>query len=60
MLAQRFRLSRLFSFLHPLTIVMGTLIALNSARWSTLGRGTSWKGRTYSVEDGYLLHRRSE
>lgn len=60
MLAQRFRQSRLLSFLHPLTVAMGTLIALNSVRWNILGGGTSWKGRTYSVEDGYLLHRHSE
>jgi len=59
MQAQHFRQSRLFSFLHPLTIIMGGLLALNSIRWATFGGGTSWKGRTYSKEDGYLAHRRS-
>ncbi len=60
MLAQRFRQSRLFSLLHPLTVAMGALMALNSVRWSTFGGGPTWKGRAYSVEDGSLLHRQSE
>lgn len=60
MLSLGFRQSLRFSFLHPLTVVVGLGVVLNSARLSIFGTGTTWKGRTYSLEEGYLLHRHPE
>jgi chlorobactene glucosyltransferase len=54
LLALRFtrsqRLLTLFlCLLHPLTIVLGCLILLNSIRWHYRKLGTEWKGRHYRV-----------
>lgn len=35
--------------LHPLTIILGCLILLNSIRWYYRKLGTEWKGRCYRV-----------
>ncbi len=54
LLAARFTRSQkamalLLCFLHPLAIVFGCLILLNSMRWYYRKRGTEWKGRYYSA-----------
>jgi chlorobactene glucosyltransferase len=48
-LAVRFRTSWLGVMLHPVGMVLMTLIGLNSWRLSR-GRGVVWKGRTYRPE----------
>jgi chlorobactene glucosyltransferase len=35
-------------FLHPVAIILGSMILLNSIRWHYRKRGTGWKGRYYS------------
>ena len=47
LLARRFRMSYAVAFLHPLTILIGVLISLNSVRWTLTGHGVLWKGRCY-------------
>lgn len=42
------RLALLLCFLHPVTIILGCLILLNSMRWHYRKRGTAWKGRYYA------------
>lgn len=41
-------LALLLCFLHPVAIILGCLILLNSMRWHYRKRGTAWKGRYYS------------
>lgn len=40
-------LTLLLCFLHPVSIILGCLILLNSIRWHYRKRGTEWKGRYY-------------
>ncbi|HZR40726.1 MAG TPA: glycosyltransferase [Ktedonobacteraceae bacterium] len=40
-------LTLLLCFLHPVAILLGCLILLNSMRWHYRKRGTEWKGRYY-------------
>jgi len=40
-------LTLFFCFLHPIAVVLGCLILLNSIRWHYRKRGTEWKGRYY-------------
>jgi chlorobactene glucosyltransferase len=40
-------LTLLHCFLHPITILLGCLILLNSIRWHYRKQGTVWKGRYY-------------
>jgi chlorobactene glucosyltransferase len=40
-------LTLLLCFLHPVAILLGSLILLNSIRWHYRRRGTEWKGRYY-------------
>jgi len=54
--AERFRMSPLFALLHPLTILMGALIAVHSVWCSLLGPGVLWKGRSYQF-GGRILWR---
>jgi len=51
-LAHRFRMSYAMAFLHPLTVLVGVLISLNSIRWTLTGQGVIWKGRRYRFESG--------
>jgi chlorobactene glucosyltransferase len=39
-------------FFHPVAVVLGCLILLNSIRWHYRKRGTEWKGRYYPLQDG--------
>ncbi len=41
-------LALLLCFLHPVAIMLGCLILLNSMRWHYRKLGTAWKGRYYS------------
>lgn len=41
-------LTLLLCFLHPVAILLGCLILLNSIRWHYRKLGTEWKGRYYS------------
>ncbi|HLG61723.1 MAG TPA: glycosyltransferase [Ktedonosporobacter sp.] len=41
-------LALLLCFLHPVAIILGCLILLNSMHWHYRKRGTAWKGRYYS------------
>lgn len=41
-------LALVLCFLHPVAIILGCLILLNSMRWHYRKRGTAWKGRYYS------------
>ncbi|MCI0473606.1 MAG: hypothetical protein L0Y76_08495, partial [Ignavibacteria bacterium] len=43
-----FRLNLISILLHPVSIFIISLIAFNSWRWNVLGKGSKWKGRTYS------------
>ena len=43
----------LFCFLHPLAVLLGCLILLNSMRWYYRKAGTEWKGRYYAVEKSH-------
>jgi len=47
LLARRFRMSCAMAFLHPLTVLVGMLISLNSVYWSLTDHGVLWKGRRY-------------
>jgi hypothetical protein len=40
-------LSLLLCFLHPIAILLGCLILLNSMRWHYRKVGIAWKGRYY-------------
>ncbi|HEX6484960.1 MAG TPA: glycosyltransferase [Ktedonobacteraceae bacterium] len=40
-------LTLLLCFLHPVTVILGCLILLNSIRWHYRKLGTEWKGRYY-------------
>jgi chlorobactene glucosyltransferase len=44
-------LTLLFCFLHPATILLGSLILLNSIRWYYRKLGTEWKGRYYPSQE---------
>jgi chlorobactene glucosyltransferase len=37
----------LLCFLHPISILLGNLLLLNSIRWHYRRKGTEWKGRQY-------------
>lgn len=41
-------LTLLLCFLHPIAIILGCLVLLNSMRWYYRRVGTEWKGRFYS------------
>jgi hypothetical protein len=43
-----FRLNFISILLHPVSIFIISLIAFNSWKWNVLGKGSKWKGRTYS------------
>jgi len=44
----RRELMLLYSFLHPISILLECLILLNAIRWHYRKRGATWKGRQYS------------
>lgn len=48
LISTRFKLGILSTLLHPLGALSVPVIALNSWRWITLGKGASWKGRVYN------------
>ncbi len=54
-----FRLGSISTLLHPVGIFVISLIGFNSWRWNKLGKGSVWKGRTYSPDkpegDNYVL-----
>lgn len=47
-LSLRFRTKPLLIFLHPFSMILGFLIALNSMRLALLGRAVVWKERVYN------------
>lgn len=47
LLARRFEHQWWTVLLHPLMIVFGALVALNSVHWARSGLGIAWKGRSY-------------
>lgn len=51
-----FRLNFISILLHPVSIFIISLIAFNSWKWNVLGKGSRWKGRTYSG----ILHNKNE
>jgi len=57
LIGQRFGYERWMVLLHPLTIVFGILVALNSVRWAWSGMGMAWKGRSYHFDEGELVCR---
>ena len=57
LIGQRFSHKWLTVLLHPLTIVFGVLVALNSVRWTWFGLGMAWKGRSYHFDEGELICR---
>ena len=48
----RFRTNFLMIFLHPVSMIFGIVIALNSARIALLKKVVEWKGRFYPVMEG--------
>ena len=51
LISARFSLGVISSLLHPLGAIIIPLIALNSWRWITSGKGAKWKGRTYNPKN---------
>jgi chlorobactene glucosyltransferase len=49
-ISARFKLGIISTVLHPLGAIFVPVIALNSWRWITAGKGAHWKGRTYSAD----------
>jgi len=43
-----FKLSHISTLFHPFGILIISMIGFNSWRWNKLGKGSLWKGRTYS------------
>ena len=54
-----FKLGHVSTLLHPVGIFIISMIGFNSWRWNKLGKGSVWKGRTYSLGnskgDNYVL-----
>lgn len=48
LISAKFRLGIISTVLHPIGALCVPIVALNSWRWITLGKGTKWKGRIYS------------
>lgn len=44
-----FKLGHVSTLLHPVGIFIISMIGFNSWRWNKLGKGSVWKGRTYSL-----------
>ncbi len=51
LLARRFHLGILSSFLHALGVIFFLGIESNSMRWMLFGSGAHWKGRTYNFRN---------
>jgi len=48
-LSLRFKSNPLWALLHPLSVGLGLLILLNSARMALLNKGCTWKERVYTM-----------
>lgn len=48
LIAAKFKLGVISSFLHPFGAFFVPVIAFNSWRWIKSGKGAKWKGRTYN------------
>ncbi len=46
-----FKLGSVSTLLHPVGIFIISMIGFNSWRWNKLGKGSVWKGRTYSPDN---------
>ena len=57
LIGQRFGYEWWTVLLHPLTMIFGVLVALNSVRWAWFGLGMAWKGRSYHFDEGNLVYR---
>lgn len=51
MISARFKLGFISTVLHPLGALSVPVIAINSWRWITGGKGARWKGRTYRAKE---------
>ncbi len=56
LIAQRFDHEWWTVLLHPLMMIFGALVALNSVRWAWFGSGMAWKGRSYHFDEGNLVY----
>lgn len=48
LISAKFRLGIISTILHPIGALSVPIVALNSWRWITLGKGAKWKGRIYN------------
>jgi chlorobactene glucosyltransferase len=48
LISSKFKLGIISSFLHPFGAILVPVIAFNSWRWISAGKGARWKGRTYN------------
>jgi len=46
-----FKLGWISILTHPFSIIVISLIGMNSYRWNKFGNGSKWKGRTYSIQN---------
>jgi chlorobactene glucosyltransferase len=47
----RFKMPLLQAFLHPISVLFGMAIGINSVRWAYSSIGSQWKGRAYQKDE---------